>query len=764
MSIAIGEPFLLSSYDIPWRELSRSSSHHGIYVTHGPSSAAKAKSREGFATVTVQGDGVHVLDISDSHVAGSYTLGPSTTFAGPSVSRIISENGTRFRRIYAAVEQSSGVRNEDHGRVIWLWDEASERDGRAKEQKSSITAPHRVSRIYAPEDLPNCVLLLSPGGDVTMMDIDLDTLKAKWRSNSKSSLLTSLMFPKVSATFLPPHLVAPLATLVLVLSSTGVIQVCVLSIYEDEIATVLNEEAPVDGTVIEASCSPSGYITCLQSDGQWRSFELHSMSPESLLLLPIHSPMRLSGLSFIEKSPGATASHHNAMTVSTLSLGSSFALLCGDLAQSQDIVVLLWDLRYSVVLASHRFPIPSNLTASKAGFSLKLIPASNTQVLLSLSSRPQGKSSKSRSAVFVIPVTVPATSTIATALGRASSSAKWLVATNGGPLSVSFSSDRHDLLNKLRSTIRQNNPEAADSAFFEWLENRSGSVAGVDDEPIFGHEFVREILDIVLQPSSTPASTSYPPKIMGYLLENRAVSAGILSQSLLELFIESKDWRAVALTLKNVLDIPEIEVIKLVRSIHGYHRPSGAHDMQVDATLSDAEVSSIVASCVSYPSSDAALRLAIKEQLNNAESIIPILLIIDDWLGKISSHKTSLESPGKTTTTVAGPEEADIPPLDKILAFLRAILDATFVTLLHHTQSHPLLRRLSARLQSEIKTIDELQLLHGPLELFARTQEKTTSEKQRPTGPLEDWRRRRKLAHEQASMGVGLYRVEELVI
>jgi hypothetical protein len=29
---------------------------------------------------------------------------------------------------------------------------------------------------------------------------------------------------------------------------------------------------------------------------------------------------------------------------------------------------------------------------------------------------------------------------------------------------------------------------------------------------------------------------------MCYLLENRVVSAGMLSQSLLELFVESKDW------------------------------------------------------------------------------------------------------------------------------------------------------------------------------------------------------------------------------
>jgi hypothetical protein len=134
--------------------------------------------------------------------------------------------------------------------------------------------------------------------------------------------------------------------------------------------------------------------------------------------------------------------------------------------------------------------------------------------------------------------------------------------------------------------------------------------------------------------------------------------------------LRSCSQHAVRLTLKNVLDIPEVQVIKVVRSIHGYGRPSGVNDMQLDATLSDAEVSSIMAACVSYPSSDAALRMAMKEQLNNAENIIPILVVVDDWLAKISSRETSLESPGQLTATAApiaaDSEEADIPPLEKV--------------------------------------------------------------------------------------------------
>ena len=147
----IGEPFLLSHYDNRRRDST------APYVTHEQSSVLKAK--EGYAAITVHGDGVHVFDvkfsstspyaqgsltvaqISHLHVAGSYILGPSTTFAGPSVSRVITENGTRSRRMYAVIEESPGVRNEDRGRTIWMWDDKQtpEGIGGAQKKKSSIT-------------------------------------------------------------------------------------------------------------------------------------------------------------------------------------------------------------------------------------------------------------------------------------------------------------------------------------------------------------------------------------------------------------------------------------------------------------------------------------------------------------------------------------------------------------------------------------------------------------------------------------------------
>lgn len=184
----------------------------------------------------------------------------------------------------------------------------------------------------------------------------------------------------------------------------------------------------------------------------------------------------------------------------------------------------------------------------------------------------------------------------------------------------------------------------------------------------------------------------YPAKTIYYLLGNRVVSAGMLSQSLLGLFAERNDWvsqayiwvysandikHAVELTLRNVLDIPEVDLVKLLCSVQKDGRPFGAHDMEVDGKSSDASTfPSILAACISYPTSDAALRLAIKEQLNDPENIVPILTLLDDWLAGLSSRETSFildaDAAGNDSSVVALAEhhpstaEAEIPPFDKV--------------------------------------------------------------------------------------------------
>jgi len=119
-------------------------------------------------------------------------------------------------------------------------------------------------------------------------------------------------------------------------------------------------------------------------------------------------------------------------------------------------------------------------------------------------------------------------------------------------------------------------------------------------------------------------------------------------------------------------------VIKLLRSAQNDSRPPEEHDLQVDVTSSDKPtLPLILAACVSYSVSDAALRMAIREQLNLAEVVIPILTILDDWLVTLSSHGTSLilnanvGSVGENGPSVEVPTrpcsgKVEIPPLDKV--------------------------------------------------------------------------------------------------
>jgi hypothetical protein len=165
-----------------------------------------------------------------------------------------------------------------------------------------------------------------------------------------------------------------------------------------------------------------------------------------------------------------------------LSLGSSHVLLAGITQNpTREITLLLWDLQYSVLLASQTLPIPSALSQSNENtIKFNLVVANASQALLVLtpnvpSSHRKSQastSSPSRSSVLVVPFTAPATSTIANAMGRASSGAKWFAQPNTSaspaPNQAKYDPARMKLLDTMRSAMGQNRPQAASVAFFEW--------------------------------------------------------------------------------------------------------------------------------------------------------------------------------------------------------------------------------------------------------------------------------------------------------
>lgn len=158
-----------------------------------------------------------------------------------------------------------------------------------------------------------------------------------------------------------------------------------------------------------------------------------------------------------------------------LSLGSSLVLLAAmSGTPSSEISVLLWDMRYGVVLASQTIPIPSSLATSiKSGIAISLLSADAGQVLMTLcpanvpTTAPL-TSQSCRSTVYIIPVEPNLKSTIASAIGKASATSAWLAP---NPKAETPDDDpRSNLLIEMANYLRRNEPHKADEAFFTWVK------------------------------------------------------------------------------------------------------------------------------------------------------------------------------------------------------------------------------------------------------------------------------------------------------
>ena len=174
--------------------------------------------------------------------------------------------------------------------------------------------------------------------------------------------------------------------------------------------------------------------------GEWHALQIDSADYTTISLAKASPSILLGNLTFVA-SIGAGAALDE---VSTLSLGSSHVLLAGVTSgASPELALLLWDLQYGVLLASRTLTIPASLNRSKKrGIDVQLASASGRtqQALLILGAKPavgaaNGSSAREdgtsndvtqRSCILMVPYTVPATSTVANALGRAAAGEKWL--------------------------------------------------------------------------------------------------------------------------------------------------------------------------------------------------------------------------------------------------------------------------------------------------------------------------------------------------
>lgn len=223
---------------------------------------------------------------------------------------------------------------------------------------------------------------------------------------------------------------------------------------------------------------------------------------------------------------------------------------------SAELVFLLWDLQYSVLLASRTMSLSSSIQRSKKqGIKLQLSGSSGAvqQAFLVLSPTANGEAESStgdaaqRSSILVVPLVVPQTSTLANAIGRASAAEQWLAPAPSPSTQAASSSSGMDgaqakVLRVMRTAMEQKRVEAADDAFFAWVAQQEGAKGGIGKKS-FGYQFTKQVLEIVLRaPKNATADIPYSPKVLQYLLQQRCVSAGMVECGLFPALQLRNDW------------------------------------------------------------------------------------------------------------------------------------------------------------------------------------------------------------------------------
>jgi hypothetical protein len=239
-------------------------------------------------------------------------------------------------------------------------------------------------------------------------------------------------------------------------------------------------------------------------------------------------------------------------------------------------------------------------------------------------------------------------------------------------------------------------------------------------------------------------------------------------------------------------DLPESDMMSLLQTVISVHRQriaaSSSDAMQIDVLATQEGVlplTEYLSLCVPYSCSPPALRLAFRKGLPQADDIVCVLEVLESWIVAWTTKDTSLMDTPSEPKLING-TESTLPPLDKvsvdfhtqfldrfnlccqILSFLQITLDSSFVALLQFPPSHQILRKIYSHLEPEVKFIDAIGQLSGPLEPFVKAQKKISAEAageaKKDQVVQGDWGKRKKQAFALANLHVGLYQIEELMI
>ncbi|KAG8949249.1 hypothetical protein FRC04_008851 [Tulasnella sp. 424] len=752
-SSSIHEPVNIATYSLSAAELQGLDKNTGphVTVTYGPSTKGKEVAK-GYATLTVEANGIHIMDSDADQPLISYTLGPDVQYACPAVSR---PEGTDLVT-YAVIRRSQGIESSLESRTIWAWTSSPDDPTTLATDRKSYQAPFPVYAVYVPRSLPSKLLVVSTTGTIACLSGDqmLPSQNSTTQGGSPSSVvLKSVIIPRQKCTFAPTS-VPPSAVVLTVVQDADATPGLRLNVtvFDDDGNIDASASGKVDlsngtSTLRDITVDHTGNVSVLWSDSSWSRYTLSRPSlSESLVLTHHEPPLQLSR----QKLTATTAT-------SLIHLNTTHVLFASLEPGHTNVDILIWDLQYQAILARRTLSLSSSVPHPR----IYLVPAlDTTQALLVVTSSLGKARGSAASLVYSIPLGVAANSSLANAIAAAQSTTAdgWIESYGEEPSEGEglMTASEKETLDKLDEALTRQGVQAANDVVLQFQQ--STGLANLS------RDFAAEVCKRLLQPLPKAAEHGKAEKLpssVTALLERGLVSNGCVPHDMgvIGTIADRSDWAALRLCIQRVKDIPEdalVQVLKLVVSANTKHSSPIVNGMDVDSTSSpkrrsaESSVPSLqefLVQLVQYPTTAGTLRVAMKKHLS-VDDLAPILGALDQIIGKES-----------------------IQFFQHILdTFLLPILSSTTTTASTQPQLQTSILSISTHIQNSANVISALEKLRGPLEPFVRAQEeKVLAEKERAakTGHTEQkWAKLKKRTerHRKMDEAVAVYQIEKLVL
>ncbi|KAF8316976.1 uncharacterized protein EI90DRAFT_3085539 [Cantharellus anzutake] len=757
-SFFLGEPLALSTFALPSASKAGYSSHVLGSYTNVP------RNEDGWLTLTCQGDGVHIVDLSTNRRFASFTLGPSTTFACPSITTVVEDQGMLSRTTYAVVETSPNIDSDGRGRTIWMWQEthSGKSPNLSAPKRIDATVEHRICSMHYVQS-SNLFILFSDENEILTVDSGFKRLYAtKLEIEDSYAVLQRWVLHDVTFITSPDAMQNSIIAQAMH-NPDGQPLLLLYSCGPDGSLTFL-EKLPIDTNAKElAYCtlSQSGDFSVLSRQGQWYHYRLR-LAHDSWSLTQSSTPFRLKSLTLF----GSTSA---SSPTTLLSLTASHVFLAS-VSSTSELVLQIWDLKYSLLMSIATAPI-SGLSGE---WRLRLIGASKSQVFLTVSppldetSKPAVKAR--RSTVFSVPYAVPPFSTIANAICQSQkvdqapwaysnstvtptspeASAQKAVATNlrhvmptaYGPSSWALiqeqSEARHrDFVDKFTLALNDENYSGAAAAFTSWEKDDAGTgdeVEGSHKEKMpyqFAATFIKAIL-------SLPRINKKLWTVTQTLLSSRSVFNNMLPSEggIFRRLMELEEWTFVLRSLEVLPDIPEDELARGLKTVVDLTLkvqskritavgPDEGEATEPNLTLHTL-LPSYLARMIAYPYAPALLRTAFRKHVNDPKHLVHILPMLSQWARTYLKQDDVVFLKPQPTALIFYPSspEANTPPMpsfETLLLFLENFLDSSFVSLVQYEAAHSHLVDIANSIRLTTKLFVELDTLKGPLEPFSET-------------------------------------------